>query len=248
MKDNRHDLKMIARFEVDRANRKVERAANQRVIESKKQKQNFSICDQGPSHGPGYQRPHTMIYSKGMKDGVNADLSIGSISNHPKRFNRRRTENTIYAQDYLKAWNKIQNIQPVLETSMTAGMGKDLSMISFAKTSNKMNFCNTSYMSGPSCLTVKGARAPEKIKSRQSAAGMSKHSTRISTNDTLTQGSGRNSAISHPHSRRQVSNMSTSILNITADEAPIRSSGTKSGNSGTYMKQTKASKSKQSIR
>ena len=34
--DNRHDLKLIARFEVDRANRKVDRAANMRLHESKK--------------------------------------------------------------------------------------------------------------------------------------------------------------------------------------------------------------------
>ena len=34
--NNRHDLKMIARFEVDRANRKVDRAANMMLHESKK--------------------------------------------------------------------------------------------------------------------------------------------------------------------------------------------------------------------
>ena len=38
LKENRHDLKLIARFEVDRANRKVERAANQKLHESKKQR------------------------------------------------------------------------------------------------------------------------------------------------------------------------------------------------------------------
>ena len=37
LNNNQHDLKKIARFEVDRANRKVERAANQKIIESKKQ-------------------------------------------------------------------------------------------------------------------------------------------------------------------------------------------------------------------
>ena len=36
LSNNRYDLKMIARFEVDRANRKVERAANQKLHESKK--------------------------------------------------------------------------------------------------------------------------------------------------------------------------------------------------------------------
>ena len=45
LKENRHDLKLVARFEVDRANRKVERAANQKLHESKKQRQNFSILN-----------------------------------------------------------------------------------------------------------------------------------------------------------------------------------------------------------
>jgi len=35
LENNRHDLKMVARFEVDRANRKVERAANMKLHESK---------------------------------------------------------------------------------------------------------------------------------------------------------------------------------------------------------------------
>ena len=95
--NNRHDLKMIARFEVDRANRKVERAANQKLHESKKMRQTYSVLDQGPSHGPGYNRPHTMIYSKGLKDGSGMhESSMVSLSNHPKQYNRRRTENTIY--------------------------------------------------------------------------------------------------------------------------------------------------------
>ena len=45
LQNNRHDLKMVARFEVDRANRKVERAANQRPHESKKMRQTYSIMD-----------------------------------------------------------------------------------------------------------------------------------------------------------------------------------------------------------
>lgn len=36
MQNNRFDLKMIANFEKDRADRKVERAANQKLHESKK--------------------------------------------------------------------------------------------------------------------------------------------------------------------------------------------------------------------
>jgi len=48
-----------------------------------------------------------MVYTKGLKDGGAHESSMASISNHPKQFNRRRTENTIYAQDYLKQWDKI---------------------------------------------------------------------------------------------------------------------------------------------
>ena len=36
LENNRHDLKLVARFEVDRANRKVDRAANMKLHESKK--------------------------------------------------------------------------------------------------------------------------------------------------------------------------------------------------------------------
>ena len=70
---------MIARFEVDRANRKVERAANQKPLELKN-RQTYNVLDQGPSHGPGYSRPHTMVYSKGLKDGNNFnDTAMSSI-------------------------------------------------------------------------------------------------------------------------------------------------------------------------
>ena len=125
MRNNRHDLKKIARFEVDRANRKVMQAANAKPHESKKMRQTYTVLDQGPSHGPGYTRPHTMIYSKGLKTGgtvphkhlMHTDASMASITNHPKQYNRRRTENTIFTQDYLKQWDKIQKIQPVLEAS-----------------------------------------------------------------------------------------------------------------------------------
>lgn len=54
--DNRHDLKIVARFEIDRANRKVDRAANMKLHESKKMRQTYNILDQGPTHGPGYIR------------------------------------------------------------------------------------------------------------------------------------------------------------------------------------------------
>ena len=54
MQNNKFDLKMIANFEKDRANRKVERATNQKLHESKKMRQTYNIQDQGPSHGPGY--------------------------------------------------------------------------------------------------------------------------------------------------------------------------------------------------
>ena len=66
------------------------------------------MLDQGPSHGPGYSRPHTMVYQKGLKDKFMHDSGLLSLAHHPKRFNRRRTENTIFAQDFLKQWKKIQ--------------------------------------------------------------------------------------------------------------------------------------------
>jgi len=62
--ENRYDLKLIARFEVDRANRKVEKAINQKHHESKN-RQTYTVNDQGPSHGPGYQRPKSSLISKG---------------------------------------------------------------------------------------------------------------------------------------------------------------------------------------
>ena len=79
LENNRYDLKMIARYEVDRANRKVETAAKQKKYESKKQRQTYSILDQGPSHGPGYQRPHTMVFSKGLKNKCPNESSMASI-------------------------------------------------------------------------------------------------------------------------------------------------------------------------
>ena len=43
--------------------------------------------------------------------------SLISISKHERPYNRRRTENTIFQQDYLKQWHKIQGYKPVLETA-----------------------------------------------------------------------------------------------------------------------------------
>ena len=90
--------------------------------ESKAMRQNFSVMDQGPSHGESWTRPHTMVYHKGIKDknpnfsssfngGHGSMISTGDVS-----FHRRRTENTVFAQDYLKAWNKVQTLKPVLAT------------------------------------------------------------------------------------------------------------------------------------
>jgi len=56
LEESRYDLKRIARYEVDRANRKVETAANQNAYESMKMRQTYNILDQGPSNGPGFQR------------------------------------------------------------------------------------------------------------------------------------------------------------------------------------------------
>ena len=93
-----------------------------KLKESKTMRQNFSIMDQGPSHGESWTRPHTMVYSKGIKDkNPNASMSMTGYhsmlsSGNEMPYNRRRTENTVFAQDYLKAWNKVQSIKPVLKT------------------------------------------------------------------------------------------------------------------------------------
>ena len=59
------------------ANHKVETANNMNSKEQKNMRQNFSIMDQGPSHGETYTRPHTMIYRKGIKDqNPNSSVSI----------------------------------------------------------------------------------------------------------------------------------------------------------------------------
>lgn len=89
---------MVARFEVDRANRKVERAANMKLHESKQMRQTYNVLDQGPSHGPGYMRPSKKnTIPKSVKVKAGHESSLASLSNHPKQFNKRRTENTIYA-------------------------------------------------------------------------------------------------------------------------------------------------------
>ena len=93
-----------------------------KLKESKTMRQNFSIMDQGPSHGESWTRPHTMVYSKGIKD-QNPNSSMSKTghqsmlsSGNEMPYNRRRTENTVFAQDYLKAWNKVQSIKPILKT------------------------------------------------------------------------------------------------------------------------------------
>lgn len=45
LKNSRYDLKMIAQFEVERANRRVERAALQKPHEPKKQRQTYTVLD-----------------------------------------------------------------------------------------------------------------------------------------------------------------------------------------------------------
>ena len=75
-------------------------------------RQTYNILDQGPSNGPGYQRPQTIQQQKGLKERLAVPLL-----NHPKQYNIRRTENTIYAQDYLKQWKKIEKFKPVLRSS-----------------------------------------------------------------------------------------------------------------------------------
>ena len=112
LRENQYDLKAVSRQEAEKANMKVMNAANQRVIESKTMKQNFNINDQGPSHGPTWSRPHTMIYNRGLKDGNTSQTSL--LASQQRPYNRRRTENTIFQQDYYKQWNKILELKPVL--------------------------------------------------------------------------------------------------------------------------------------
>ena len=66
---NRLDEKEMAQQrEGNRANFKVENAINMTTKEQKNMRQNFSIMDQGPSHGETYRRPQTLVYRKGIKD------------------------------------------------------------------------------------------------------------------------------------------------------------------------------------
>jgi len=92
-----------------------------------------------------------MIFQKGQKEGfLSNDSSQMSLTNHPKRFNRRRTENTIYAQDYLKTWMKVKKITPVLEstklnTAIASGVlsqtaaGKPSKFQSFGQSSTRIS-------------------------------------------------------------------------------------------------------------
>jgi len=45
LENSRYDLKKIAVFEVERANRRVERAAKQKPYEPKKQRQTYNVLD-----------------------------------------------------------------------------------------------------------------------------------------------------------------------------------------------------------
>lgn len=111
---------MASKQECDRSNQKINAVANARRKESKTMRQNFSFMNQGPSHGEAYVRPHTMVYKKGIKDQnpitnmMNSSMSMNNghssilSINEKMPYNRRRTENTVFVQDYLKAWNKVQ--------------------------------------------------------------------------------------------------------------------------------------------
>ena len=92
----------MKKLSVRAADQKIENAHSQRAKEQVNMRQSFSISDQGPTHGPIFKRPQTLVYKEATRDKENLH-------------NRRRTDTTIYAQDYLKTWSKIAQYKPVLE-------------------------------------------------------------------------------------------------------------------------------------
>lgn len=68
---------MAAKQESHRSDQKIRQCENMKLKESKTMRQNFSIMDQGPSHGESWTRPHTMVYRKGIKDkNPNSSMSM----------------------------------------------------------------------------------------------------------------------------------------------------------------------------
>ena len=210
---------MIAQFEVERANRRVERAALQKPHEPKKQRQTYTVLDQGPSHGPGYTRPRTLGQKKTLKTSGHHESSLASLSNHPKQFNRRRTENTIYAQDYLKQWDKIKKIKPVLDNSKVNS--------TVASNLNASQLQN--YISAPPVKAAKSTRR----------SNVTTKSTCIS--DSMTTSARMNTYQNAMHTTMNLS----SLINLTTDNSSRAEINFKSGS---YMNQTRASRSKQVIR
>ena len=145
-----------------------------------------------------------------------------SLSNHPKQFNRRRTENTIYVQDYLKQWSKISKIQPVLESSK-------VSNTSSAWASAMNTTCGTP--ANASIMRVKAAPA------KSTRRSMGNKSTAISDSMTC---SARLTTGRTPVNMTQ----NYSMLNMTADMSSFTAAITTKSTitSGNYMTQTRASR------
>lgn len=89
-------------------------------------KQNFSINQQGPSHGPEWKRPkpHTLIYhnkTRSDSNGLVEQPSAQSLTFSQKAgggaYKKRMTEITLLASEQEKSWKKIQLYQPVLSTT-----------------------------------------------------------------------------------------------------------------------------------
>lgn len=206
--------------EKDKSDQKIRQCENMKLKESKTMRQNFSIMDQGPSHGESWSRPHTMVYRKGIKD-KNPNASMNMTGHHSMLssgnempYNRRRTENTVFAQDYLKAWNKVQTLKPVLKTqnvkiSMSSYQEKQYASnntmlnipVGISKV-DKPDFMNHSH----NCLgsrTMTASRAldstHETIKTRMTDTRRTASSNNLSASFSASEIYGNKSVGSHTH-------------------------------------------------
>ena len=145
---------------------------------------------------------------------------MASLSNHPCKYNRRRTENTIYAQDYLKQWDKISKLKPVLDNSkMNTTAGSNLN-----ETRN--------YMTAPVHQFKAAAKSTRRSNNTNKSTNLSESMT---TSARLI--SGRNPM--------QTTMNLSSLINLTTETSQMTGNHFRSGN---YMNATKASRSKQAIR
>ena len=208
-----------------------------KLKESKTMRQNFSIMDQGPSHGESWTRPHTMVYRKGIKDkNPNSSMSMqggcnSMLSCNEMPYNRRRTENTVFAQDYLKAWNKVQTLKPVLKTQNVK--------ISMSSYQEKQFASNTSMLTIPP-VGISKANKPDFMNHSHNGLG----------SRTMTASRALDSTHETIKTRMTDTRRTASSNNLSASFNTLENyGGSKSvGNRSHFMRATKSSRSKFTVR